>query len=209
MKKAWKPVIVFLLFFLLVTTVMIYSRISAIAPYGTTTQGTNLGPGKFGCIKCQHKPHAVIRSASATPDDYLYAVAATSNTSAWAVGVSDTTGPDKALIEHWDGQLWSAVPAATAGVSADLYGVAAISTTDAWAVGDYYPTATAYGQTLIEHWTGTVWNVVPSPNGGTNLNYLNDVTAISSNNVWAVGIENNVSSLIEHWDGKVEYCRRP
>src|SRR5262249_8996815 len=54
---------------------------------------------------------------------------------------------------------------------------------------------------LIEHWDGTSWSVVSSPNlpqGGS----LSGVTAISTNNVWAVGRSDNFSvDVVEHWDG--------
>src|SRR5438270_5385362 len=48
---------------------------------------------------------------------------------------------------------------------------------------------------LIDHWDGTTWSLISSPNPGANLNRLYGVTAISANDVWAVG------SSILHWDG--------
>src|SRR5947208_2708107 len=70
-------------------------------------------------------------------------------------------------------------PACTAGWSLDptpnrsgnnsLVPVAAISSNDVWAVG-YYTLTDRY-QTLIEHWDGTQWSIVPSPNPGA-LNSL-------------------------------------
>jgi hypothetical protein len=47
------------------------------------------------------------------------------------------------------------------------------------------------------------WQVVSSPSPGTNYNYLNSVAAVSANDVWAVGIESNSSTLtlIENWNG--------
>ena len=56
-------------------------------------------------------------------------------------------------------------------------------------------------QPLIEHWDGTSWSVVSSPNL-TQGGFLSAVTAISTNNVWAVGEDDNLSvDLVEHWDG--------
>jgi hypothetical protein len=49
-----------------------------------------------------------------------------------------------------------------------------------------------------------MWSVVPSPNVGVGPNFLNGVTALSSNNVWAVGDYINGTTqktLIEHWNG--------
>ena len=47
-------------------------------------------------------------------------------------------------------------------------------------------------------------NTVPSPNIGTDSNLLQGVSALSSNNVWAVGYAGNpAQTLIEHWNGTV------
>src|SRR6266700_3949656 len=67
----------------------------------------------------------------------LFAVAATSSTSAWAVGYYDDHAVRRALIEHWDGSAWSVQRAPDVGLGDQLQGVAATSPTDAWAVGSY------------------------------------------------------------------------
>ena len=69
---------------------------------------------------------------------------------------------------------------------AQLDDVAAISTNDVWAVGDYLPNVGGV-RTLVEHWDGMHWGIVPSPNVGSDNNLFLDVVAISSNDVWAVG----------------------
>lgn len=46
--------------------------------------------------------------------------------------------------------------------------MASISATDAWAVGEQN-----LDQTLIEHWNGTAWQIVPSTNPGPGSNVLN------------------------------------
>src|SRR5205823_4783917 len=59
-------------------------------------------------------------------------------------------------------------------------------------------------QTLIEHWNGTTWSLVTSPNPNGNGTLLG-VAAVSKSNVWAVGTFNNTAgsshTLIEHWNG--------
>src|SRR5689334_20493178 len=56
---------------------------------------------------------------------------------------------------------WSVVPSPSPGTSEDLLnGVAAVSSTDVWAVGDYYNGNSAL-LTLVEHWDGASWSVVP------------------------------------------------
>jgi hypothetical protein len=84
-----------------------------------------------------------------------------------------------------------------------LYSVSAVSAGDIWAVGNYF-NASFYSQTLIEHWDGTSWAVVASPNPGTANNWLFGVTALSATNAWAVGWYANTNiqqPLILHWDG--------
>jgi hypothetical protein len=57
-----------------------------------------------------------------------------------------------------------------------------------WAVGSFSVAAgtTVQGRTLVEHWNGSAWSVVPSPNVGGNDNLLNGVGA-AAGDVWAVG----------------------
>src|SRR5205085_737221 len=59
-------------------------------------------------------------------------------------------------------------------------------------------------QTLIEHWNGSQWSIVPSQNVGPTENYLLGVTAISANDLWAVGYYYDGTAwheLAEHWNG--------
>ncbi len=98
----------------------------------------------------------------------------------------------------------TAQPPQKAG-SNHLDGVAAISGCTAWAVG-YHQLAGAapFDSTLVEYWNGVAWKRQPSPNPGTDYNFLNGVAATSSNNVWAVGCYDNGGAeqpLVEHWDG--------
>ncbi len=144
----------------------------------------------------------------------LLGVAATSSCDAWAVGEYFNGNAEQTLIERWGGTAWKIQPSPNLGGSGDdnvLNDVAAISPTDVWAVG-YYFNGTA-DQALIEHWNGTVWQVVPSPNLGisTSFNELEGVAAVSADNAWAVG-QGAGKALIEHWNGtawKVQSTPRP
>jgi hypothetical protein len=86
-------------------------------------------------------------------------------------------------------------------VSNFLYGTSPSSPTDVWAVGQYFSNDR---HTLIEHWDGTAWTIVPSPNAGKG-DELRAVSALSSTDVWAVGDYDKgnpkLFTLIEHWDG--------
>ena len=136
----------------------------------------------------------------------LEAVAATSSTNAWAVGDYANGTAEQTLIEHWNGTSWKQVTSPNPGGSSNsnvLEAVAATSSTNAWAVGDY-ANGTAE-QTLIEHWNGTSWKQVTSPNpgGSSNSNVLEAVAATSSTNAWAVGdYGTKDQTLIEHWNGR-------
>ncbi len=87
----------------------------------------------------------------------------------------------------------------------ELHGVAAVADNDVWAVGASYKTGFTLSQSLIEHWNGTAWSVMPSPNPSSTLNVLNAVAAVSANDVWAVGFAPTGASniLIEHWNGAI------
>lgn len=101
--------------------------------------------------------------------------------------------------------VWSKVSSPNVGTSINfLNGVAAISSKDVWAVGEYGNGNG--GLTLVEHWNGTHWKVVASPNVNNSLSdSLSGVAAIATNDVWAVGSYNDASNtqqtLIEHWNG--------
>jgi hypothetical protein len=99
---------------------------------------------------------------------------------------------------------WQLVPSANVSTFASyLYGVSAASSNDIWAAGNYF-NGSGYSQTLIEHWDGSTWSVVPSPNPGAHNNWLFGVAATSANDAWAVGWQastNIQQPLILHWDG--------
>ena len=77
-----------------------------------------------------------------------------------------------------------------------------------WAVGDSGDDVGVGGSptaTLIEHYNGTSWSVVPSPVGGTTP-YLTGVAAESSTDVWAVGYtapsgSTGAQTLTMNWNG--------
>jgi hypothetical protein len=78
--------------------------------------------------------------------------------------------------------------------------VAAIATNDVWAVG--LSGRGTIAVPLIEHWDGTTWTLVQSPEvtGMGSGAVLNAVTAVGPNDVWAVGGAQG-DALVEHWDG--------
>ena len=96
----------------------------------------------------------------------------------WAVG-SGCYG--YTLVIHWDGAAWSLVPSPNPFPSGtnELKGVAAVSPTDVWAVGAASGPTTAL-VSLIEHWDGSRWSVMPSPRPGS-MGYLSSISVVAAN----------------------------
>ena len=141
-------------------------------------------------------------------NNFLAGITVVDAQNAWAVGEyqARSSQEDQALIERWNGTAWAMVPSPNSNnVSRFLFGVTAMNANDAWAVGESQaPSMTPH--TLVEHWNGTGWVVVPSPNPGSLNNKLFDIAAVNASDVWAVGEFQDSSSkenqtLIEHWNG--------
>jgi hypothetical protein len=114
---------------------------------------------------------------------------------------------------HFNGTKWSS-EASAIGTASGSTSVTALSPTDVWATGTVpdgrtggrHPTTIL--KAAIEHWDGTSWSIVTSPNpnpGGSST--LQGIAAISANDIWAVGTFGGTSvvptekTLTEHWDG--------
>ncbi len=130
----------------------------------------------------------------------LAALAVISANDIWAVG-SGLIGDESATATlHWNGTAWSVIPSPNVGPEVDnsLAGVAAVASNDVWAVGTQQPTSLTDPSTLILHWNGSAWIIVPnaSPQGS----HLQAAAAVASNDVWATGYS-EAGTLAEHWDG--------
>jgi alpha-tubulin suppressor-like RCC1 family protein len=142
-------------------------------------------------------------------DVFFTSVSAASASDAWAVGSSDALSPSsRPLAEHWDGRRWStaAVPLPAGATGAQLAGVDEVTSGNVWAVGNV--TRAGGERTLIEHWDGTSWSVVPSPNPRTGFGAFDELKAVagsSAGDLWAVGEysdgQNFNAFLFEHWNG--------
>jgi hypothetical protein len=153
----------------------------------------------------------------------LTAVAAVSPTDVWALGSygylasSPTAQWFKALAEHWDGSSWQQVPMPTPANSSGMHlsGATVVSASDIWVVGSWADFGPGDGPVpLIEHWNGHAWSIVPSPvlpapvaDQGAQLY---GVTAVSANDIWAVGYIGTGThrNLILHWNG-TSWTRAP
>ncbi len=138
--------------------------------------------------------------------------AARSAVDVWAVGLRPGGRCQyQTLTQHWDGSAWKVVPSpSNTSVNSVLDGVTVAGAKEAWAVGTVGCPADQ-SRTLTEHWTGSAWSIVPSPNGGVpgnRFSTLQAVTAISPGDLWAVGGQAGIRNhapvtvpLIEHWNG--------
>lgn len=140
-------------------------------------------------------------------DNVLTGVSAASATDVWAVGTfqPNTSSVLNTLAQHFDGTRWTAFPLPNVGGQENvLMGVSMPTTGKAWAVG-YFVNGKFQQQTLIEHFDGTAWSVVPSPNPGAQRDILFGVAAITDTDVWAVGADEDTNgvwhALTEHWNG--------
>src|SRR6266700_7983539 len=115
--------------------------------------------------------------------DRLSAVAAVSTSDVWAVGT--VSFPSPPIILRWNGRRWASV--AHPRQTGFLSGVSAVSANDVWAVGESQVPGVGL-QTLIEHFNGRKWSVVPSPNIGPHENTRAAASADpASTQSWAVG----------------------
>jgi len=150
---------------------------------------------------------AIVTSANTLPtqDNILYGVTCVSALDCWAIGYYSNGSVYQTLVERWNGSSWAVItsPNTSATQNDVLYGVTCASASDCWAVG-YYHNGSNY-QTLTEHWNGTSWTIVTSPNtSATQDNVFLGVTCVSASDCWAVGESYNgtaVRTLTEHWDG--------
>ena len=153
----------------------------------------------------------------------LNSVSATSPQDIWAVGDAvtpsndprDPNQPVKTFVLHFDGRRWSIIPSPNplpTGVLNQnvLNSVVAVAPNDVTAVGYILDFNTQRVLTLIEHWNGSSFQVVASPNPSSSANTFNalkSVTARAANDLYAVGsfangsTNGNDRTLIEHFDG--------
>ena len=110
-------------------------------------------------------------------------VAGTSTSDVWAVGSTNSSRDPH--VRHWNGSKWTAGPGAPLPVppsggrrlrTTGLNAVAAITPGDVWAVGKAQFQDFSRGA-LIEHWTGTAWQLVPGPTGASEV--LNGAAALT------------------------------
>ncbi len=129
-------------------------------------------------------------------------------TPTWPPYASPTPGPTSVVNGTWKIVFSPNVGTGTYGNQ--LNAVAMVSASDIWAVG-FSPDPSGQPmyirRSLIEHWDGSSWSVITSPNvDGKPDVRLNGVAAASARDIWAVGHSGDPSAvpyqtLTMHWDG--------
>lgn len=144
----------------------------------------------------------------------LNAISADGPSDVWIVGtfLDSANGQNETFSEHFNGTAWKVVtmpPVDSSNKNAffQFNGIKANSPSDVWVAGDSgiidVPDSQ---QTLIEHFNGTAWSIVPSPSPGS-IDVLSGVTTSNAaNNVWAVGADTPAGSparqtLTLNWNG--------
>lgn len=152
--------------------------------------------------------------ANANSNTTLNAISADGPSDVWIAGtfLDSAIGQNETFSEHFNGATWAVVPMPMVNSSNpnaffQFNGIKANNASDVWAVGDSGVTdVPSSQQTLIEHFNGTSWSIVPSPSPGT----IDDLTGVTTSNaadsVWAVGSDTPAGTstrqtLTMNWNG--------
>jgi hypothetical protein len=169
--------------------------VTAVASNDVWAVGRYLDSGNHQHTLVEHwdgSQWAIVASPDPSDGGYidLFAVDAVSVSDIWAVG---TYGNRRTLTLHWNGQAWSIVSSPNPGIEDNaLQGVFALSSNNVWAVGFVDDTISVIQyDTLLEHWDGTGWSVVASPNISNRMNFLSAIAGVSGTDLWSVGHAND------------------
>jgi len=138
------------------------------------------------------------------PEGTLGALAVVGPADIWAAGME--LGTFRTVIEHWDGSSWTTVAHPSPRSSYVNFGaLAAVSSDDVWLVGSHLNDQGS-SRTLAEHWDGSSWTRVPTPNMGGKSTSFGGIVAVASDDVWASGSyavsDARSTALLAHWDGE-------
>src|SRR5262249_35727414 len=99
-------------------------------------------------------------------------------------GLLGGAGPGVAQAATAGCQAWTGAqpPSASVHNNNELHSIAVLSACNAWAVGSFDRSSNVQ-QTLIEHWNGSNWKIIPSPSPGSQDNILFSVRAASPSNI--------------------------
>jgi hypothetical protein len=186
--------------------------VQAIALTAGTAPPASSRTGPFSSVWRQTADPENLSETGGIKDTFLDSVSAASGTDAWAAGFHGLD-PSQPLAEHFSGHAWHTAPTplpegATTG---QLAGLDEVGPTDVWAVGS--STGTISGNTLTttlaEHFDGSTWTIVPTPNPATSANSVDQLDAVGGtgpDDLWAAGSvfdfsTQEITLLFEHFNG--------
>lgn len=114
---------------------------------------------------------------------------------------SASAGPPFGPTETRQSSASASAPSSTHG----LEDVSMIAADDVWTAGTRSQDG-IHDLTWVQHWDGTQWVSMHTPNPGRFGSDLDSITALTDSDVWAVGGTQNMAGgdelqLVEHWDG--------
>ena len=168
------------------------NKVAALSPSNVWAVGQQTQANLSQIQHFDGKQWTAVPSPHSANGEVLNSLKAISAKSILAVGAVLGAGNNRTpLVEHFDGTTWKAVqvPRIAGG---ELLDAAIVSPSDIWAVG--FDSSSV----LTLHFDGKQWSRVAAPGASAALHA---VTAVSTNDVWAVGSQVGESALIEHWDG--------
>jgi hypothetical protein len=130
----------------------------------------------------------VISPNQTSEDNDLTGVSCTGSRSCLAAGYY-SYGPQNnplALVEAWNGSVWSIAAAPARSNDSMLHGMFCTSASSCVAVGDDV-NSSHVAQTLIESWDGAAWSITSSSNVGTG-SALSGVSCEASAHCMAAGM---------------------
>ena len=171
--------------------------VTAVSP--TNVWAAGIGGGTSSGDLVEHwngTSWSIVSSPSFIATDIgLRGISADASNDVWAVGLNSA---GTAAILRFNGTSWSRVASPGFGQGySHPEAVTALSPTDVWLAGTAKEGNRCCPFGLIEHFDGTSWSEVrsPNPNPGSS-NFLSGIAAVSTNDLWAVGTPG-----IENWNG--------
>jgi hypothetical protein len=121
----------------------------------------------------------VTKNCKINQQNHLTGVTALATGNVWASGYLDGGDGRIPYVLHWDGTAWTLTKTPTLG-GTELFGIASLSATDIWVSGSDF-SVTGLGLSVVEHFDGTSWSVVPFLHPGQDAGVPNDtLSAIAS-----------------------------
>jgi hypothetical protein len=123
-------------------------------------------------------------------------VAVISPTNVWVFGSSSFSGVTGLGAWHFTGRTW----VRATGIAAAIYRVSAITRHNIWAI-----TASPHGGSVVQY-NGYSWARVPAADAALARTQLNDVLAVSPDNIWVSGVSPVSGAdghlVLAHWNGQ-------